>query len=185
MPKPYTPQPDSLAGRVCAFFRANPDEELSQEDIARKWDAPRSAIQSLLAVPVSHNLLQRVQHRNGGSIVYCAGEALLHSPATAAAPAAAAAQPTWPGKTRTSLPPLDVAAFKVIKKEAPPKRASLKTTDWQAFFAQLKVKHDAIEGLPINYYSAAAKASQKWAAANNCKLEMRKQGETFGIYRTT
>lgn len=183
MSKPYTPQPDSLAGRVCKFFKTNPEEELSQDDIARKWDVTRGSIQSLLSAPVAHNLLRRVT-RSGTPAVYCAGDALKTASTVAPAAGLPATSSPWPNKVRTPLQPLDIKAFKVVKKEPPPKRAGPPTTDWPAFFAQLKAKNDAIEDLPISHYGAATKAGQKWAKANGCKLELRKYGATFGMYRT-
>jgi hypothetical protein len=35
---PRGPKPTSLAGRTLAFFKANPDEELTYADIAAKFD---------------------------------------------------------------------------------------------------------------------------------------------------
>ena len=35
---PSGPKPNSLAGRALAFFKANPDEELTYADVAAKFD---------------------------------------------------------------------------------------------------------------------------------------------------
>lgn len=65
-----------LADRVCAFFMANPDEELLTADVAVKFDAPRSAVTHYLAIPVNRGLLKLERSPTGTSFVYTAGPAL-------------------------------------------------------------------------------------------------------------
>jgi hypothetical protein len=55
----YTPKPGSLAHRVLTFMVLNPDEELTRADIATKFDANHSTIDSLLALPVTRGVLKR------------------------------------------------------------------------------------------------------------------------------
>lgn len=175
MTKPYAPLTDSLAGKVCQYFRDNPDEELSAADIAMKWDVERHSISALLTAPVAHKLLTRSTTKSVP--IYCAGPNLM----TCAPSGAHEPQQRRP---RACLPPLDITPFTVVRKPPPPKRAGVITTDWPALFVQMKADGDAIEGLPATYYGSAAKAAQAWAKANNCKLELRKAGDTFGLYRT-
>ncbi|WP_295986427.1 hypothetical protein [uncultured Variovorax sp.] len=55
----YTPKFGSLPHRVINFMVMNPDEELTRSDIATKFDAPHSTIDSLLALPVARGVLKR------------------------------------------------------------------------------------------------------------------------------
>lgn len=55
----YTPKAGSLPHRVLTFMLLNPDEELTRADIATKFDANHSTIDSLLALPVTRGVLKR------------------------------------------------------------------------------------------------------------------------------
>ena len=63
--KPYTPQKDSLASSVCGFFRNNPDELLSLDDITDKFMVTRSNVHSLLGRCVETELLRRTLNQDG------------------------------------------------------------------------------------------------------------------------
>ncbi|HWH75070.1 MAG TPA: hypothetical protein VNV16_12485 [Methylibium sp.] len=124
----YTPKPDSLPGRVCAYFLKNPDEELNAGDMVLKFDAPRASISSLLAASIGAGLVRRVP---GHAVpTFAAGEHLerLRTAEGFAAPAAAAAVPTPSGPTsvfaagdaakrprrkRQLLPPFDPHAIPI------------------------------------------------------------------------
>ena len=82
----YTPQPGSLAARVCAFFQRNPEDELSARDIAQKFDAQGSSVPALLASCLANQLLIR-DKEEAGTMVYRAG-AKLSSFQSAPPPAA-------------------------------------------------------------------------------------------------
>lgn len=69
----YQPREGSLAFRLCAFFTANPEEELGRADIAKKYDVHPSNISGLLAAPIAHGLIAR----NGTD--YKAGVKLLQA----------------------------------------------------------------------------------------------------------
>ena len=68
----YTPRTDGVAARCITFFRANPDEELSLEDITDKFDATRGNIHTLLAPAREAGLLDRYQNADG-EYLYKAG----------------------------------------------------------------------------------------------------------------
>lgn len=68
----YQPRGDSLAARLCAFFTANPEEELSRADIAKKYDVHPSNISGLMTSAIAHGLLAR-----DSAGVYKAGPKLL------------------------------------------------------------------------------------------------------------
>lgn len=71
----YTPRSDSLAAQVVAFFRANPDERLTADDVAQKWDVNRKSVHTLLARSLDVQLLQREQSTDG-EWIYAAGAML-------------------------------------------------------------------------------------------------------------
>lgn len=70
----YQPREGSLPARLCAFFTANPEEELSAADIAQKYDTPAANIAANLAAPLAHGFIVRA--KDG---VYKAGEKLLQA----------------------------------------------------------------------------------------------------------
>lgn len=89
----YQPQPDSLAHKVCEFFRRHQSEELTVSDVAHKFPPVQSrAVTACLTTPTEHGLLKRVRNERG-EIVYRAGPKLMgldmdkvHSARPAAAP---------------------------------------------------------------------------------------------------
>lgn len=68
----YTPQADSLAGRVCAFFRTHPDEELEGRDIATKFSVNSASVSALLASAMAANVITRGKDSEG-TVVFKAG----------------------------------------------------------------------------------------------------------------
>lgn len=54
------PRKGSLAERIAAFFAANPDEELTHEDLAIKFDAAQFAVGYALAKLRARGLLESV-----------------------------------------------------------------------------------------------------------------------------
>ena len=105
-------KPPKLSERVLAFFRENPDEELTAGDIATKWGHPEDDVPSALRWHVSHAYLKR----DDGDDTYRAGVALLEQirtgqtmePAKAALVAARAratgAQPDTPAAAAAPAP---------------------------------------------------------------------------------
>lgn len=71
----YTPRADSVAARCIAFFQANPDEELSLDDITEKFDCTRGNIHTLLVPARDAGLLGRYQGTDG-EWIYRAGPKL-------------------------------------------------------------------------------------------------------------
>lgn len=68
----YTPRADSLAARCINFFRLNPEEELTLEDIADKFDAVRGNIHTLLMSAREAGVIDRYRNADG-DYVYKAG----------------------------------------------------------------------------------------------------------------
>lgn len=69
---------DSVAGRCIAFFKANPEEELSLDDIVDKFDATRGNIHTLLTAAREAGLLDRYQNTDS-EWIYRAGSKLATS----------------------------------------------------------------------------------------------------------
>lgn len=68
----YTPRADSVAARCITFFKANPDEELTLEDIQDKFDAVRGNIHTLLTPAREAGFLSRDKNEDG-EYLYKAG----------------------------------------------------------------------------------------------------------------
>lgn len=79
----YHPQAHSLAGQVLAFFRANPDEELSVDDMAGKFGVNRKNIHTLLRPALDASLLAR-ERNDEAEYIYKAGPQLQTVPAARA-----------------------------------------------------------------------------------------------------
>lgn len=75
----YTPGADSLPGRMIAFFKANPGELLTLDDIAAKFDCTRGNIHTLLSKARDQGLLLRDQDADG-DYLYKAGAQLVAAP---------------------------------------------------------------------------------------------------------
>ena len=91
----YLPKPDSLAGRVCAYFYRHPDEELSTADITVKFDADSNSVSALLAGTVANGLLTLIK-KGGAMVIYSAGPKLAE--AMSAPPPKAPAPPRPPAQ---------------------------------------------------------------------------------------
>ena len=66
-PDQYLPRADSLPHRVCSYFARLPDEELSNKDIALKWQCDPKNILVQLSQAVAAGILAR------DGMVYTAG----------------------------------------------------------------------------------------------------------------
>jgi hypothetical protein len=57
----YQPREGSLAHRLCAFFTANPEEELSCADIAQKYDVHAKQVPALLSSALGGGFIVRAK----------------------------------------------------------------------------------------------------------------------------
>jgi hypothetical protein len=78
MTSTYTPFPNSLAHRVCCWFRANPAEELSTADIALKFEESARNVQAKLTAAVEAQLLSATKDDHG-RLTWSAGTELQHA----------------------------------------------------------------------------------------------------------
>lgn len=162
-PRTYSPSPNSVAWRVCAYFVKHPEEELSGADVALKFDCSRDSVTMLLRPSFEAGLLTR----QGG--VYSAGPALpawkAHNDSRAAKNQAEAeklaaqratknAPPHLPELDVDSLPPVEVGV------PLPDSKQSMRRgrTKYDALFESLgAVGHSRL--IPAHYVDAIKKAA--------------------------
>jgi hypothetical protein len=165
----YVPRPDSLAGRVCAFFKANPEEELSSSDIAQKWDVrPTGNVVTLLMPAIEYGLLKR--SKQGQSSVFSAGTRLAQIDLPQHIPTATSS--VWPSAHGTAaaragaskLPPLDLDCL-VIEKGVPvPELQHARSLRYAAKFEQMEVGDSML--VPKAYAKSVIQAAQAWGKKN-------------------
>jgi hypothetical protein len=118
----YTPEPGSLADRVCTWLRRNRDEELTPRDIATKFDVPVQGLHFSLRDAMDHGWILR----SGTNGSYSAGPRLPTSAALAGAPGGVPAKPApaAPHRTRRASAPLDPDAVAIRAGVPIPPRSS-------------------------------------------------------------
>jgi hypothetical protein len=144
----YTPQPDGLPGRVCAWFLKNTDEVLNAADIALKFNVPRSSISALLGPAIGGGLLRRVPGQ--ATPTYAAGPDIERLHTAEPAPAQAIAT-----EAAAESPPAAAASVFHVAKAARRKRQALPPFDPHA----IPVKTGVPIPPPRNHREAAAKSS--------------------------
>jgi hypothetical protein len=140
---PYEPQPDSLAAQVVGYFRNNPDEFLTLDDITDKFQlgTGRSNIHTLLARALDSELLKREKDASGD----------------------------WIYRAGAQLKPVNQPVFAKVESEG--KKATRKRTELDV--DQLVVCDDPIpasRASPINKYVPLF-SSMKVGQAIKCKPE--------------
>lgn len=145
MANDYNPRPHSLGSRVCAWFKANPDEKLSSRDVADKFDSAPLRVSAQLGAAEDADLL--TSERVDGMNVYSAGPKLASwtpPPSDVAQPAtgfkaflARTGQASAEG--RPAAPALPSPEALVIEDGVPipPARSSLAA--YEARFAEMQV----------------------------------------------
>lgn len=130
--RPYKPRTDSLPWQVVEFFRANPDEELTTQDIDSKFgQGRRSNAASVLTEAVANGLLAVRQGESSNKRIvntYTAGPRLLageypeptEPPAEAPAPAPTRAPASPLPAAPPAPPPAPGAAHAITLPALPP-----------------------------------------------------------------
>jgi hypothetical protein len=134
----YTPRPESLPEKVCAFFRGN-DEQLSVDDIALKFGTARNSIHTNLGKAVEARLLTRTPDDEQGYL-YSAGPMLAPQNQPATTP-----QPQKPQKThrpRTVQLAIDPAAVELESGVAMVGRA-VEQVNWNTLLDRMAVGQSA------------------------------------------
>jgi hypothetical protein len=160
---PYEPQPDSLAAQVVGYFRNNPDEFLTLDDITDKFQlgTGRSNIHTLLARALDSELLKREKDASGDWI-YRAGASLK--------PVAA---PVFERKeAKKTRGELDPSALVICDDPLPAGRSS-PGAKYVPVFASMK-PGQAIKCKPEEV-TRVGHAMRKWIAQNKLPFVMRLQ----------
>jgi len=160
--KPYIPQKDSLPEQVCGFFKNNPNEELTLEDICAKFIAVRGNIHTQLKLAVDAFLLTRIRNQDG-DYIYQAGPKLG---ARAAGMPRLDTQPATPAKAqpkprqprRAALPDVVLPTIDqvVIEEGIPLPSRGGGSRDWTPLLKKLTPLQSAC--LPIQAKATLAKS---------------------------
>lgn len=193
----YTPREGSLPYRVCAYFRAQADEELSRDDIVLKFDVTSAhQVDQQLATAVAAGLLTRVV-RERGSATYLAGPALAAKMVLAATPSAPRTNGAFPsfhgsqGKPKrrapTLLPPIDAAnvgisadlpapvAFDHLRNRSP----------WHALLERMTKPGQHSEPIPKIYAKQLRTSAARWGKQHGAKFAVHEvEGGKVRIWRT-
>lgn len=133
--KGYLPREGSLPHMMCTYFRANPDEELTLEDVMTRWDVPRSGIHSNLAMAIEAQLLLRTKNTDD-EWVFSAG------PKLGKAPVAVLNAPTPDGSGRKKAQDINPKAIDIdsiqIEDGVPLTRPGRRKLDWTPLLIKLK-----------------------------------------------
>ena len=108
----YAPRAGSVAERVIRFLADNPDEVLTTDDIAVKFEASRNNVHSLLAQAVAAGLLVRAEDPGESELVYRAGQGRVPAPAPAPATPFSAHRP-FQRRPRRAPAQIDVGAIRL------------------------------------------------------------------------
>lgn len=150
----YYPRPGSLAAQVVYFFRTNPDEVLTVEDIVNKFDAPRMNIHTQLRPALEVDLLRRSRNEDG-DYIYQGGTRIEVINKAGDTPAPKARKPESFLSPRHEL---DIDAL-VVEKGVPmtPIRPGF-APKWDPLFDKLTEVGDSVE-IPAKLRAALASAA--------------------------
>lgn len=156
---PYAPRPGSVSTRCVEFFQTNPEEVLTVDDIAQKFDCVRNNVHSLLAQAVENELLERTRNEDGDYVYHLRGHTPANRPSKAAAAPQKAAEPK-----RTKVFParkaLDISKLKV-EEGIPFLEAHTKgESKWAPLFAKLTKAGQSI-AVPGDMRGAVGAAANK------------------------
>ena len=130
--KTYRPHTGSLPGRVLAFFKHHPEEELHISDITIKFDVPTASVHAALKDAVSSDLLKR------NNSLYSAGACIGDAPNTVASSSYLSAVPkTGPRGYNSPRLNLDMAAL-IVETDVPviPVNGVKGESKWEPLFSK-------------------------------------------------
>jgi len=167
----YTPQADGLAARVCAWFKKDPDGELSRADIAKKFDVKAASIDGLLGQCFAVGYLNRGKDDEGNQVIVAGPNLKLLNaapPPPTTTPSQANGTPQLHnliaarrrGGVRPRLPELSIAALKVengVPIPPPIRKMAKGATKYDEIFGALQLNQSVV--LPRVYGAAIKKAA--------------------------
>lgn len=165
MIKPYRPQADSLASQVIAFFKSNPGEALTLEDIITKFDATRGNIHTALGPSVVVGYLVRAMDEDS-EYTYEAGPKIKDAVVEPAAPALPkgpnSAFPRHAAKSITNAPKMVDIDTLVVETGVPYTRGGINGGGkWDPLFKKLSKKGQSLT-IPGHVKAAVAAAAIKY-----------------------
>ena len=173
----YQPRGDSLAARLCAFFKANPEEELDTGDIAKKYDVHSKQVPSLLTSALAHGFILRV-----GPGSYKAGDKLLQAgdappPQTSGFKGWLARQGLDEAKGRDAGAALPAPASLVIEAGVPiPEPQSNRVLQYASTFAAMNVGDSF--AVPVDASKALITCASRWGKGIGRRFVMRRTTAT-------
>ena len=126
----YYPRPGTLAAQVVAFFRSNPGEELTLDDITAKFDAGRNNIHTQLRPAVEVGLLVRTRNADG-EYIYTAGARIDVISTTGDTPASPAPKARKPSGFASPRHHVDLSALVVEKGVPLPQQRAKLVSKWE------------------------------------------------------
>lgn len=166
----YTPKANSKIGKALAFFVANPDEELSTDELAQKFSIVRGSVHTVLRPTVEAGLLKRIRD-DLGEYIYIRGPKLNLDTVPAATEEAKPPAPAtldWPpapkasqrGKRKVMPDPSFIAALPVD--EGVPFCPSARTRGhkWEPLFSKLNQAGQSVQ-FPVEWKTAVAATAAK------------------------
>lgn len=190
----YTPQPDTLAAKLCSYFVRNPSEELSVDDIVSKFGHTRCHVHTQLRPALDAELLTRVRNADA-DYIYSAGPMLLPQsakrgrPANAPAPTLPASPPTHPKPTMPKTQPsrprpmIDISAIQ-IDDGIPISQRLSRTRKWHPLFEKLQPGQSC--ALPLHAKAALAKQLSAMKKTGPARYTVRTfpDTQTLRLWRT-
>lgn len=180
---PYKPRGDSVPARVLKFFGTNPDEELTQEDIASKYGVPRASVHTVLARAVEAGLLARSE--SSGEWLYSKGDGDTQETSAKPAPTSALDRAWTPPMVRApqNFIAIDPAAVPLEDDVPVPVMRVGAVTDWATLLDRMRPGHSAV--LPAPKRAAVSRACKEAKKAGRGRFLMKAspEDETFRIWR--
>lgn len=162
----YSPQAGGLPARVIAFFDANPEEELTLDDIASKFDTVRNNIHTNLALAVSAGAVVRYRNEDGEYLYRRGGTTpppkatKPGKPANTLTNAFNAAATSKPRGYTSTMKMLDLDALKVEENVPYMPQGTKDKSKWQPLFDKLTKPGQSI-AIPGDLRGAVGAAAGK------------------------
>lgn len=129
----YTPKPGSLPWRVLTFLVLNPEEELTRRDIAVKFDAQSTSVDTMLGIAVARQVIKRTRNSDA-ELVWSLGPSTDFVLSSGEEPAFALPPrcfpPAAPPKPPTKLNLDDLPVRKGVRLLSPEERRRQEFIDW-------------------------------------------------------
>lgn len=176
----YTPNEGSHAWKTIQFLTTNPDEALSADDVAAKFDCSARSVHTLLGPAVAHGILTRTEDLPSGDLVYRLGKGHpgIRARAGEAPSLTTSALQTRPKRRRGQAFTLDPNAV-VIEDDVPLKPAN--AHDWDALLARMSPGQSCL--LPAVALSALVKLRARIKKDGIGEITVRSEGDQVRLWK--